>query len=102
MTMGTLAFEVPKEMESFVEANGCRSELLRNALILLPYIQDLTISHGRAAELLGISKETLINLYGDMGIPYLDGSIQSVHEEMAVYSAAMGMFPNRASSISRL
>ena len=88
MTMGTLAFEVPKEMESFVEANGCRSELLRNALILLPYIQDLTISHGRAAELLGISKETLINLYGDMDIPYLDGSIQSVHEEMAVYSAA--------------
>ena len=86
MTMGTLAFEVPKEMESFVEANGCRSELLRNALILLPYIQDLTISHGRAAELLGISKD---NLYGDMGIPYLDGSIQSVHEEMAAYSAAM-------------
>lgn len=56
--------------------------------ILLPYIQDMTISHGRAAELLGISKETLIDLYGDMGIPYIDGSVQSVNEEIAVYSAA--------------
>ena len=74
-------------MEIFVTENKCRSELARNALILLPYIQDMTISHGRAAELLGISKETLIDLYGDMGIPYIDGSVQSVNEEIAVYSA---------------
>ena len=25
--------------------------------------------------------------YGDMGIPYIDGSVQSVNEEIAVYSA---------------
>ena len=75
-------------MELFVTENECRSELVRNALILLPYIQDMTISHGRAAELLGISKETLIDLYGDMGISYIDGSVQSVNEEIVVYSAA--------------
>lgn len=88
MDLATLTLKVPKEMEMFVTENKCRSELARNALILLPYIQDMTISHGRAAELLGISKETLIDLYGDMGIPYIDGSIQSVNEEIAVYSVA--------------
>ena len=87
MDLATLTFKVPKEMEIFGTENKCRSELARNALILLPYIQDMTISHGRAAELLGISKETLIDLYGDMGIPYIDGSVQSVNEEIAVYSA---------------
>ena len=50
MDLATLTFKVPKEMEIFVTENKCRSELARNALILLPYIQDMIISHGRAAE----------------------------------------------------
>ena len=48
----------------------------RNAMFLYPYIQDLTISHGRAAEILGVRKTDLIEFYGSMGIPYLGDAIE--------------------------
>jgi hypothetical protein len=51
---------------------------IKRAMALLPEIQGMKISRGRAAEILGIKKETLIDFYGDMGYPYLDGSIESV------------------------
>ena len=44
-------------------------ELRRNALLLYPFIKNETISHGRAAEILGISKWELIELYGSEGFP---------------------------------
>lgn len=46
-------------------------QLKRNAMLLYPYIQDGTISHGKAAEILGIHKLDLIVLYGRMGLDYL-------------------------------
>ncbi|MCM1125829.1 MAG: hypothetical protein NC429_05100, partial [Lachnospiraceae bacterium] len=47
---------VPTEMVSYVTMEDKDMELQRNALLLYPYIKNLTISHGRAAEMLGISK----------------------------------------------
>ena len=41
-------------------------------MILYPFIQNRTISHGKAAELLGIQKLDLIEFYGKLGIPYLN------------------------------
>ncbi|MBQ4496348.1 MAG: UPF0175 family protein [Spirochaetaceae bacterium] len=41
-------------------------------MLLYPFIQNNTLSHGKAAEILGISKWSLIQLYGSMGIPYID------------------------------
>lgn len=49
-------------------------ELRRNALLLYPFIKNETISHCRAAEILGISKWELIEFYGSEGIPYIDQS----------------------------
>ena len=51
---------------------------IKQAMALLPEIQGMQISHGRAAKILGIDKETLIDFYGDMGYPYYDGSIESL------------------------
>ena len=42
------------------------NELIRKELSLYPYIQNQTISHGRAAELLGIRQSELIELYEDV------------------------------------
>lgn len=39
------------------------TELTRNVLLLYPYILNQTISHGRAAEIQGIRKSELIDLY---------------------------------------
>lgn len=63
---------LPKEVYYYYKCENSVDELKRNAFMLYPYIKNETISHGRAAEILGISKWDLINLYGDEGLPYLD------------------------------
>ena len=65
--------------------NEEQTELERNALMLYPYIKNLTISHGRAAEILGISKWELIRLFDKMGLAYLDQDISEVESEMEIY-----------------
>jgi len=42
-----------------------------------------TISHGRAAEILGISKCELIELYGSEGFPYIDQSWDEAEQDAA-------------------
>lgn len=48
------------------------TEFVRNALLPYPYILNQTIAHGGAAEILGIRKSELIDLYDKLGYPYLD------------------------------
>ncbi|MCM1156859.1 MAG: hypothetical protein NC392_16000 [Roseburia sp.] len=45
------------------------TEEMRNALLLYPSIANNTISHGRAAELLGMKKEVLEKIYQTVIIP---------------------------------
>ena len=40
------------------------------------------ISHGKAAEILGIFKIDLITLYGKMGLSYIDMSEDEIEEEL--------------------
>ena len=55
----------------------------RNAMLLYPFIRNLTISHGRAAEILGVHKTDLIEFYDSMGIPYLDQSEEELMVDLA-------------------
>ena len=64
------------------------SELTRNAMILYPYIVNQTISHGRAAEILGIRKSELISLYDKMGYSYFDMTMDDLEMELDNYRAA--------------
>ena len=82
MTMTDVKIQVPDGMVPYVIANDEQSELMRNAMLLYPYIKNLTISHGKAAEILGIRKYELINLYGELGLPYLDQDMEEIAEEM--------------------
>ena len=50
--------------------------------MLYPFIQNLTISHGRAAEILGVHKFDLIDFYCSMGLPYLNQSVADLEDEM--------------------
>jgi predicted HTH domain antitoxin len=59
------------------------TELMRNALLLYPSIANETISHGRAAELLGVKKIELIELYSSIGIPYIDMSDEEFDDEIS-------------------
>ena len=87
MTTETVEITVPKDMKIYVSGHDEKTELTRNALMLYPYIKNLTISHGRAAEILGIRKMDLIELYADLGIPYFDMDISEVEEELQTYGS---------------
>lgn len=48
------------------------TRITRNAMLVYPYIKSGVLSHGKAAELLGLRKTELITLYGKLGLPYFD------------------------------
>ena len=66
---------VPKDAEA---------QLVRNAMLVYPYIKNGVISHGRAAEMLGIFKIDLIMLYGKLGLPYFDESEEEFESDLEV------------------
>ena len=88
--MATITFSVSDDAARYVktDANG-EPDLCERAMLLYPAIADLTISHGRAAELLGIHKWDLIELYANMGIPYLNQTWEEVQEDVRNIELAM-------------
>lgn len=80
MTMTSIELNVPAEARTYIMDRT--TEKVRNALLLYPSIANDMILHGRAAELLGISKMELIELFGSMGIPYLDMTDEEFEEEI--------------------
>ena len=85
MSLQNVSISVPEEMVFFLNIDEDQSELERNAMLLYPYIKNLTISHGRAAKILGIPKWQLITMYDNLGLPYLDDDFNEVLEDMATY-----------------
>ena len=73
---------VPEEMAPYIDNEDQTSTFERNAMILYPLIQNLKISHGRAAELLGVHKFDLIKFYNKMGMPYLNQSATDLDKEI--------------------
>ena len=67
-----ISISIPKEAACYLMNEQPEQEFSRNAMMLYPLIHNLTISHGRAAEILGVNKTDLIEFYDSMGIPYLD------------------------------
>ena len=51
---------------------------------------DNTISHGRAAEILGIPKYDLIEIYDKMGLAYLSFDIEEIEDEVASWKEMKG------------
>ncbi len=90
MTLTDVKISIPLEMVSYVTSGDENMELERNALLLYPYIKNLTISHGRAAEILGIQKYELIELYDQLGLAYLNLDIDEVEKEVSVYKKLKG------------
>lgn len=91
MTLTDVKISVPLEMVSYVTSDDEKMELERNALLLYPYIKNLTISHGKAAEILGIRKDELIELYDQLGLAYLDFDIKEIEEEVSIYKKLKGV-----------
>ncbi len=85
MTLTDVKIRVPEDMASYIIPNSRKAELVRNAMVLYPYINNLTISHGKAAEILGIRKYELIEIYDKLGLPYLDQDIEEIEQEVSYW-----------------
>ncbi|MCM1144567.1 MAG: UPF0175 family protein [Lachnoclostridium sp.] len=78
--MTNIEINLPALVKDYV-MDGTTEEM-RKALLLYPSIANNTISHGRAAELLGMHKMELIKLYSKLGISYLDMTDEEFEEEI--------------------
>lgn len=56
MEMITVPVTIPKGMAPYVNWEDKGLSFEQNAMLLYPLIQNLVISHGRAAEILGVRK----------------------------------------------
>ena len=83
MTMTEVSIRVPQMMAEYTVSDDEKTNLTRNAMILFPYIQNDTISHGKAAQILGIHKRDLIALYSNLGLPYLDQTSDELESDVA-------------------
>jgi hypothetical protein len=83
MTMTEVSISVPQMMAEYTVSDDEKTNLTRNAMILFPYIQNDTISHGKAAQILGIHKMDLIALYSNLGLPYLDQTSDELESDVA-------------------
>lgn len=88
MVMSSIEIKIPEGIKQYVMNDT--TEKMRNALLIYPSIANDTISHGRAAELLGMYKMELIQLYGNMGIPYLDMTDDEFEEEIQTVKRIVG------------
>ena len=85
VTTESVTIKVPVGMSKYLVIDNPEAELKRNALLLYPYILDQTISHGRAAEILGIRKSELIDLYDKLGYLYFDMTMDDLDDEMNTF-----------------
>lgn len=81
----TITIKVPAGMKKYVADTNVEMELTRNALLLYPYIANQTISHGRAAEILGIRKSELIDIYDKLGYSYFDMTMDDLDAELKTF-----------------
>ena len=81
----SVTIKVPVGMSKYLVTVHPETELTRNALLLYPYILNQTISHGRAAEILGIRKSELIDLYDKLGYSYFDMTLVDLDEELNTF-----------------
>lgn len=89
--MKTVDMELPNEMVTYALPQSKEGQLGRNAMMLYPYIRRGMISHGKAAEILGIFKMDLITLYGKMGQSYIEMTDEELEEELETVNYLKGM-----------
>ena len=85
VTTESVTIKVPVGMSKYLITMNPETELTRNALLLYPYILNQTISHGRAAEILGIRKSELIDLYDKLGYSYFDMTMDDLDDELNTF-----------------
>ncbi len=74
--------EIPASLLPYVKQDEFKTQ--QTALLLYPYIANGNISNGKAAELLGMSKTELLDMLGEMGIPYYNQTSEELDSDIQV------------------
>ena len=77
-----IQISIPEAMAPFAIVDDEAESMTRNAMILYPFIQRGEISHGYAAEILGITKLDLIEIYGDLDLSYFCQSEDELEDDL--------------------
>lgn len=85
MAYTTVEIKVPEEMKPYIIKDDSKEVLLRNALLLYPFILNRKISHGKAAEILGIRKLELIDLYAQIGFSYFEQTMDELDNDLDTF-----------------
>lgn len=80
--MINVQISIPEALEPFATVENEQECLIRNAMIIFPFIQNETISYGKAAEILNLRKLDLITLYGKLGLPYFNQTKEELEEDL--------------------
>ena len=91
MTMTKVGIDVPEEIVPYTVLEDREAQIIRNAMLVYPYIKSGVMSHGKAAEMLGFHKIDLIMLYGKLGMPYFDETEEEFGENLAVLTKLRGV-----------
>lgn len=83
--MESITIEAPIGMAKYMTPKNSKTELIRNALLLYPHILNQTLSHGRAAEILGIRKYELIDIYDKLGYSYIDRTMDELDPRLETF-----------------
>lgn len=84
MAMIKVEIDVLEEIVPYIVLEDEDAQITRNAMLVYPYIKSGVISHGKAAEMLGLHKIDLIKLYGVLGLSYFDETEEEFEEDLAV------------------
>ena len=90
MTMTKVEINIPEEIIPYTVVEDKKLQDLRNAMLVFPYIKNGVISYGKAAEMLGLFKIDLINLYGELGLAYFDETEEEFKEDIDVLKKIRG------------
>ena len=83
-----IEFDVPEYATHLFENEDL--ELKQLALFFYPYIHNGDISSGKVAEILGIYKSDLWDLYGELGLPYFDLTEEEFNKDLQTLTNLLG------------
>lgn len=86
----TVQIDVPEDIIPFTVLDDIEAQNTRNAMLVYPFIKNGAISHGKAAEMLGLHKIDLITLYGKLGLPYFDETAEEFEKDLDVLKKLRG------------
>ena len=83
-----IELEVPMDLLPYLDRKSDRVK--QYALLLYPYIHSGDISHGKAAEILGMNRLDLIDLYGEMELPYFCEAEEELQSDLDTLKGLRG------------